>query len=180
MADLYRAVAGTLIKSGIDSGGGFISVSGMDSVLAGGRMLVTSIRVNRQQEIQFLKTLSSAFYIYAFGESPGSVNVGGLIFFRDCNGSGFSGISALNAYYETNNAYAKGGMVGVAVGGASFPCLLSAFSISGDMTPYNYVSFSMGFTMVPRSSGGDGGGDSDHNSLTSGTLSTGSLGSVSL
>lgn len=121
-------------------------------------MLVTSVRVNRQQEVQFLKTLSSAFYIYAFGESPGSVNVGGLIFFRECGGNIAGTIADLNAYYESHNAYARGTVVGVAVGGASFPCLLTAMSISGDMTPYNYVSFSLGFTFVPRSSQGGGTG----------------------
>lgn len=158
MADLYKAVAGTLIKSEV-GGGGFISISGMNSLLNGGRMLVTSVRVNRQQDVQFLKTLSSVFYIYAFGEAPGSVNVGGLIFFRECGGNVSGVIQEVNAFYEANNAYARGSILGVAVGGASFPCLLTALSFSGDMTPYNYISFSLGFTLVPRSgSGGDAPG----------------------
>lgn len=134
-------------------------------------MLVTSVRVNRQEDVQFLKTLSSAFFIYAFGEAPGSVNVGGLIFFRECGGAISGTIGELNSFYEENCAYARGSIIGVAIGGASFPCLLTALSISGDMTPYNYVSFSLGFTLVPRSSGGAAGGGLQ----TSGGLNTGSL-----
>lgn len=150
MADLYRAKAGTLIKSsvGVPS---FVSVEGLDTLLRGGRMLGTSFRLDRGQEVQFLKTLSHLYYIYAFGEAPGKIMVGGLVFFADCTDPSGNAqiIGDINKFYDENNAYDRQGPIRIAAGGASFSCLLTNLSISGDMTPYNYASFSMAFTFIP-------------------------------
>lgn len=151
MADLFKSVSGSVIKSGVSSPT-FITVDGLDGLLKGGKLLLTSIRIDRAQDVQFLKTLSNLYYIYAFGEAPGKVNISGLLFFSDCGSKSISGgsIGQINSFYESNNAYSKKGTIQISGGdGMSFKTILTGLSISGDMTPYNYASFSLSFSLIP-------------------------------
>jgi hypothetical protein len=150
MSDLYKSVSGAVIKSGV-SNPSFLSVDGMDGILRGGKMLLTSIRIDRAQDVQFLKTLANLYYIYAFGEAPGKVQVGGLLFFADCGSKSVNGnsVGEINSFYEGNNAYAKDSSIRIAGGGVSLNCILTGMSVAGDMNAYNYASFSMSFTMIP-------------------------------
>lgn len=159
MADLYEAQAGTVIKSVVTSPA-FISIDGFDSAIRGGKILMTSLRIERGQGVQVLRTLGNLYYIYAFGETPGRVMVGGMMFFSDCRSGAGSPLAEVNAYYTANNAYNRQEPVTIAAGGAAFSCILTNLSISGDMTPFNYASFSLSFVLMPASSGGDspGGG----------------------
>ena len=114
-------------------------------------MLATSLKIDRGEDIQYLKTLSNLYFIYSFGEAPGKIMVGGLIFFTDCTSS--TGrtqiIGDLNNYYETYRAYRHQGTIKIAASGASFNTILTNLSISADMTPYNFASFSLAFALVP-------------------------------
>lgn len=150
MADLFKSSSGSVVKSTTGSPS-FLQVDGLD--LNGGMMMLTSLRIDRGQDIQVLKTLSNLYYLYAFGESPGRVLVGGLIFFTNCGAKSTTGemVGKINSYYDANNAYAKRGPTRIAGGGVSFRCVLNGLSISGDMTPYNYASFSLSFTLIPSS-----------------------------
>ena len=80
------------------------------------------------------------------------MQVGGILFFADCasRSVNWSSIYIVNGYYESNNAYRRQGLIRIAGVGASFRCILTSFSISGQMTAYNYASFSLGFTLVPK------------------------------
>lgn len=149
MADLYKSSSGAVVKTSVGSPS-FISVDGFDSLLRGGKMLLTSIKIDRAQEVQIIKTLSNLYYIYAFGEAPGRVMIGGMIFFADCGSGSVSGdiIGKLNKAYDSNNAYAKSS-VKISGGGATFNTILTGFSVSGDMNPYNQAAFSLSFTIVP-------------------------------
>lgn len=139
-----------MVKSSVGAPS-FISVDGFDGLLRGGRLLGTSFKLDRGQEVQFLKTLSHLYYIYAFGESPGKVMIGGLLFFADCSDPSGNAkiIGDLNTFYEENNAYDRPTPIRIAAGNASFRCLLTNFSVSGDMNPYNFASFSLAFTLIP-------------------------------
>ena len=149
MADLFRAKAGTLIKNNVQSAG-FVSVEGLDALLKGGKMLGTSFKLDRGQDILTLKTLSNLYYLYSFGEAPGRIMVGGLLFFADCtSGTNTSVIGDINAFYEQNNAWARSTPIRIAAGGAVFRCLLSNLSVSADTNPYNYASFSLAFQLIP-------------------------------
>jgi hypothetical protein len=150
MSDLYKSVAGTVVRTKVDSPS-FVSVDGMDGILRGGKMLLTSIRVDRAQDVQFLKTLSNLYYIYAFGEAPGKVQIGGLLFFADCESKSIDGSSVgeINKFYEEKNVYANNGSIRIAGGGVSLNCVLTGLSVAADMNAYNYASFSMAFTMIP-------------------------------
>jgi hypothetical protein len=148
MSDLFQSRAGAVIRSNVESPA-FVSVTGLDEMLRGGKMLLTSIRIDRGQGVQILRTLGNLYYIYAFGEEPGKVMIGGLVFFSDCSGDNGQIIKRINDYYDANNVYNKRGPVSIAAGGAAFNCLLTNLSIAGDMTPYNYASFSLSFILMP-------------------------------
>lgn len=114
-------------------------------------MLLTSIKIDRAQEVQIVKTLSNLYYIYAFGESPGRVLVGGLLFLADCGSKSVTGriIGDLNSAYEAKCAYANSQPVRISGGGAVFRTILTGFSVSGDMSPNNQAAFSLSFTIIP-------------------------------
>jgi hypothetical protein len=151
MADLYTASAGTLITSRVSSPA-FISADALDDLLDGGFMMATSFRIDRGQDVQILKTLSNLYYVYAFGEAPGKILIGGLLFFSDCTDpSGQSDIiEQLNSYFDQNNIYDLNSPVTISIGGATYQALLTNLSVAADMTPYNYASFSLGFTLLPK------------------------------
>ncbi len=150
MADLYKSSAGAIVKSTVGSPS-FISVDGFDGLLRGGKMLVTSIKIDRAQEVQIIKTLSNLYYIYAFGESPGRVMIGGMIFFANCGSRSVTGdiVGQLNSTYESKCAYNNSSPVRISGGGATFRTILTGFSISGDMNPHNQAAFSLSFTTIP-------------------------------
>lgn len=151
MSSLYKAVGGSVIRSQLSSPT-FISVDGMDSLLRGDKMMLTSIRINRSQDVLLVKTLANLYYIYSFGEAPGKVEIGGLMFFADCRSNSVDGsaIGMLNDYYDQNNAYAKDTPVRIAGGGVSFSCILQGFSVNAEMNEFNYAAFSMSFILVPK------------------------------
>ncbi len=151
MADIYKSVAGAVVRSQAVAPS-FISIEGLD--FEGSKLLLTSISITKAQEVQFLKTLGKLYYIYAFGESPGSVQIGGLLFFTGCeskNGAATNtGIADVLRFYEESNAYAKGSPIRISGGGVSFRCILNGMAINGDMNAYNYASFSLSFTIIPE------------------------------
>lgn len=114
-------------------------------------MLVTSIKIDRSQDIQIIKTLSNLYYLYAFGEAPGRVMVAGMVFFADCGSRSVNGsiIGNLNSLYDSKCAYNNSSPVRIAGGGVSFRTALVGFSVSSEMNPYNQASFSLSFTIIP-------------------------------
>lgn len=150
MADLFRANAGTLIRNQVRTAS-FISIDGLDALLRGGRMLGTSFRLDRGQDFQMLKTLSNVYYTYSFGEAPGKISVGGLLFFAECGNTGLntSVVGDINSFYENNNSYNRLEPVRIACGGASFRTLLTNLSVASDSNPQNYASFNLSFTLIP-------------------------------
>lgn len=152
MSDLFQSSSGAVVKTSV-GGASFISVDGFDQILRGGKMLLTSIKIDRAQDVQIIKTLSNLYYLYAFGESPGRVMIGGFMFLANCGSRSVSGeiLGQLNSAYESKNAYNSSQPVRIAGGGVSFKTVLTGFSVSGDMNPSNQAAFSLSFTIIPSS-----------------------------
>lgn len=151
MSNLYKATAGSVVRDQVSSPS-FLSVDGFDGQLRGGKMIATAFHVDRGQGWQMMKTLSNAIYTYAFGEDPGKIRVGGLLFLVNCGSAGASAraIGDVNAYYEKSNMYARKGPVRVAADGASYRTYLTEMSIVLEQNQYNYGSFSLGFLLIPE------------------------------
>ena len=132
MSDLFRARAGTLIRSTVSSPR-FITVDGLDEMLRGGKMLGTSFRLDRGQDVLPLKTLNNLYYLYAFGESPGKILIGGLIFFSNCLSTSDQSqvIKDLNSYYKGNNAFTKPTPTRITVSSSS-----DSSNVIGDLNSY--------------------------------------------
>lgn len=149
MADLYKSRPGALVKTSIPTPT-FLTVQGLK--LSGGKIMATSFKLDRSQDVQHQKTLSKDLYSYAFGESMGRVQVGGLLFFGQCGGgaSSAAAIGVVNSFFNANNIYTKKGPVICTVGsGNSFKCYLENLSVNGEAGPYNMGSFNFGFSTIP-------------------------------
>jgi len=147
MADIFQAKRGTVIRAD-QSAKAIVSLSGLNT--SGTLLMLTEVQANRAQVVQYLKTLDAQNYGYAWGEGPGQIRVSGLIFFVDgCEVSG-DGPQILNSYYDENNVY-NGEAQQLSIGSASFIGYLERLQIGAESNEYNYGSFSLEFTILPKS-----------------------------
>jgi hypothetical protein len=149
MSDIFQAKRGTVVRSSTSQGAGLVSLGGLDSSTL---LMLTDVQANRNQITQYIKTLDTANYGYAWGEGPGSIRVSGLIFFMDgCEPSG-QGAEIINSYYDQNNVYtADGNEQVLTIGGASFRGYLEKLQIGAEQNEYNFGTFSLEFTILPKS-----------------------------
>jgi len=146
MAAILRSTPGAVSVENID-GPQYLSVSGVPGAPSAG-MIISGVRVSRKESLSFIRTLGGQVYSYAFGESPGSLSVSGIIFFLNSCGSGLANFKRINDAYEARRAY-KGGPLFVGVGGASFKCALSGVDFGADAGPFPDGRFTMSFTILP-------------------------------
>jgi len=154
MSSIFQAKRGTIVSVPVDGGVamGFIMLSGFDSNLFSSLLMITEVRTNRSQVVQYLKTLDTSNFGYAWGEGPGQIMVSGLIFFVDpsCQITG-EGVANINQYYDENNVYSSDGQEKILViGNASFRGYLEKLQITAEQNEFNYGSFSLEFTTLPK------------------------------
>ena len=170
MADIYKSTPGALIKQQVKQPA-FLT---LDGLALGDVALITSFRVDRSQDVQHVKTLSRNIYSYAFGESIGKVQIGGMLFLSTCDVRTSSGISNLNDFYSKYNLYTRGSALTCTIGSStSFRCYLENISISLEASAYNSGSFGLGFSVV--SSAGKGAEGKNNGGLKTGELKPVSL-----
>lgn len=146
MADIFQAKRGTVIRSQ-QSAKGLVNLSGLTT--SGTLLMLTDVQANRAQVVQYIKTLDTSNFGYAWGEGPGQIRVSGLIFFMSgCQLSG-SGPAIVNGYYSSNNVY-NGKEQTLQIGSASFIGYLEKMQISAEQNEYNYGTFSLEFTILPK------------------------------
>lgn len=154
MANIYKSIPGTLIKQQVKQPA-FLTVEGL---ALGDVALATSFRVDRAQDVQHVKTLSRDIYSYAFGESIGKIQIGGMLFLATCSGKSATSISDINEFYSNNNIYTKGSSLTCTIGsGTSFKCYLENISVSIEASAYNSGSFGLGFSVLSSDDKGAGG-----------------------
>jgi len=150
MADIYNSTPGTLVKTTTDNPA-FLTLEGLD---LGNVALATSFRVDRAQDVQHVKTLSKDIYSYAFGESMGKIQIGGMLFYANCDEKNRTQIKDINDFYANNNLYNKGSALNCTIGGStSFRCYLENISIALEASPYNFATFGLGLSVIPNNRG---------------------------
>jgi hypothetical protein len=128
-----------------------MSVSGVP-IFSSGSILLASVQVSRQESLQHIKTMTNNVYTYAFGELPGSMQIGGIIIFVNaCGGAGGS-MSTPNNFYDQKRAY-RGLTVYVGVGGVGFRACLTNLILQAEAGPFPHGRFTLGFTVLPRQGG---------------------------
>ena len=146
MADIFTAVRGTVVKSS-DSAMGLAGLSIGDSSL----LIITSVAIQRNQVTQYVKTLDSSTFGYAWGEGPGRIIIGGIIFLvpsGSCSSVTGDGISAVNSFYSENNVYVKSGPVALSLGNSTFLGYLEVMNIAAEMNEYNFANFSLELAII--------------------------------
>jgi hypothetical protein len=126
----------------------FIRLQEIDDFRLNGRLIATSLKLDRAQIVQSIKSLRNIIYLYAFGETLIKCNVGGYLFINNCGQQ--EGIQILNDFYEQNNIYARTTPLGLTIGQVFFQGFLESMSLAGENNPYNYIAFSFGFSLLPK------------------------------
>lgn len=147
MATIFTAIRGTVIKSS-EQGMGLATLPFAN----GSTAIVTGITISRNQVTQYVKTLDSATFGYAWGEGPGKIVITGVIFLGvNCQTADASGLYDLMNFYDTNNVYKKGKPVSVGLGSVALLGYLEAMTFSADMNEYNFANFSLEFVVISSS-----------------------------
>jgi hypothetical protein len=146
MANLFVAKRGALMRDDPDKTPSLMTIDGID--MASALMLVTLIQIERNQVTQYIKTLDSMNFGYAWGEGPGVISVAGLIFFSGiCDASPKMKIVD---FYEANNVYTKGAPIEVSISDYTTEGYLESLQISAEQNEYNYGTFTLRFTILPQ------------------------------
>lgn len=143
MADLYKGIRGTVVKS--TDATGFASLDGLTS---GQFLIITSFSVTRNQVTQYVKTLDDKVFGYAWGEGVGQIQVGGIIFIADCETPNSSGFSQVDGFYSSKNVYKSSGPITLSIGDKTFLGYLENMTISAEMNEFNFGQFSLTFSII--------------------------------
>lgn len=150
MADFYSYKPGTLITIPSSNQGG-ASILSLSDLFPSPLLVGTTFNLDRTQDVEYQKTLTGLIYAYAFGEAVGRLQIGGLLFFESCDGSGGgqAAIKVINDYYDKNNVYARTSPIVAGIGGVSFSCYLETLSANLESSEFNYGSFNLMFSKLP-------------------------------
>ena len=101
---VFASQPGTLKVLQIDRGaGGLVQLEGATGGAALTTVLITELSAAHAVLVQFRQTLKDAIYVYSFGDRMGTINVGGLCFFRLCDEeNAYQGWKEVIEFYRSN------------------------------------------------------------------------------
>jgi hypothetical protein len=90
--------------------------------------IVTRLTVSEQSNLQFLHTLGSQIFIYAFGDRIGQIGLAGLSFACACPDDGSLGIEKMLLWYRARRAAKRQTPVRVIIGRQAIEGFVTQFS----------------------------------------------------
>lgn len=85
--------------------------------------IITSLRLDQKENVQFSQALNNKTYVYAFGSRVGTVDISGMVCTdgaSQCDGGEIATLSDLLAAYKANKASARGSeVINIAVAGSA-------------------------------------------------------------
>lgn len=131
-----------------------LTVKGPGGNLTGqSTVVVTSIGVSQNVNIQFMPSLQSVLYIYSFGDRQGEIKVSGVAFDRNCDSEeSNAGVNFALSYYDDNRAVTEGKIMTVIIGNKTLQGFLTGMNIQTADTVYRTHSFSYTIATVPETS----------------------------
>jgi len=144
MADIFKATRGTVMKSS-DGAMGILTLSLAPSDF----LIFTGVAIQRNQVTQYVKTLDSSIYGYAWGEGPGRIIISGIIFLNpNCAATSGDGVGVVNEFYTSSNVYAQSGPISVSLGSTTFLGYLEGMNISAEMNEFNFANFTLEMSII--------------------------------
>lgn len=142
----------------IDLGGGapgVLSIKGPGGELTRKEeVIVTSIGVGQQVNIQFAPSLQKVIYVYSFGDRIGQVAINGVAFDKTCNKrSGYVGAKTILDYYEDSRAIDEGRIIKISLGGRTFQGYLTAMDLRTSSPELKLMGFTLTVIIVPEQAG---------------------------
>ena len=119
------------------------------SIASSDYLILTGVQIQRNQVTQYVKTLDSSIFGYAWGEGPGRIVISGIIFLNtNCKESTADGIAAVNNYYSSNNVSKKSGPIAVSFGAVTLLGYLEVMNISAEMNEFNFANFTLEMSII--------------------------------
>lgn len=109
-----------LVDAGVQGNARLVNLDGDAAIgFDADRSIITQLSLSQEANVQFLHTLGSHIYIYAFGDRIGSVGLGGISFSGDCDVPGLEqahGGELMLAWYRRHRVSRRRSPVRVMVG----------------------------------------------------------------
>lgn len=155
MSKLIQSQPGMVQVVDLNSGGapGVLSIEGNGKLESLTGVVITSIGVNQQVNIQFAPSLQKIIYAYSFGDRMGAVEVSGIAFNKVCQGgnsAGYVGASNLFKYYDKNRAVNEGRLMKVSIGKLALQGFLTSSRLSTASPEFKTMGFTLEIVSVPK------------------------------
>lgn len=116
-------------------------------------VIVTSVGVKQDVNIQFSPSLKKVVYVYSFGDRPGNCTVQGLAFHRTCekkNSKGWAGTKSLMDYYDRNRAVTEDRLMKLTIGDWSVQGYLIRVNMSIEEPMFKTMGFTLTMIVIPK------------------------------
>ena len=152
MAELIMSRRGEVAVMPTDSTLARIKVRGFNPVNA----IIESIGIGLAVNVQFMKSLDEAVYVYSFGDEMGNVKVSGKAFAKSCEArSAGDGLSSIFDYYQRHRASKRKAPVHIALPDSAIT--MQGFLIGSHMALtdpiFGFWSFDLSFVMLSTEQG---------------------------
>lgn len=120
-------------------------------------MILTSVAISQQANVQLAPTLLNSLYIYSFGDQIGSIRVGGVGFNKPCNetaqrppsADGFAGLQSIYDYYEQKSLARTLQPIVLSLGTFTIRCFMLGFQITTESPQLSFMRFMLDLIVPP-------------------------------
>jgi hypothetical protein len=114
------------------------------------RSIVTRLTVAQQVNVQFLHTIGSMIYVYAFGDRMGQVSLSGLSFACACPGGADLGAEKMLLWYKKYRASKRSAPVRLTIGKTVLEGFVTGFSEDVVDPSLNLVQWGVQMATLPE------------------------------
>jgi len=154
MAKLFITNAGKVGKIMVGGLPAIVTVAGFSPTAA----IITNVGVGQGANVQIQPSLAGSLYVYAFGDSMGSIRLGGMSFIaKVCSGGGGGsqkdGIKELMEFYAANRVSRSLKHINVTIGATVFKGFLLKMQMQIQDAENRFFTWTMDIAAIPNFEG---------------------------
>jgi hypothetical protein len=112
------------------------------------RSIITKVEVAESVSRHIATSFGNMITVYALGDRPGEITIGGLLFMEDCNQVN-SGFDLLYDFYRNNRLTRRNAAMRIVIGSKVFRSLMRSIVFGGVDSAYGMAQFSLNFDYLP-------------------------------
>jgi hypothetical protein len=112
------------------------------------RSIITKVEVAESVSRHIATSFGNMITVYALGDRPGEITIGGLLFMEDCNQVN-SGFDSLYDFYRNNRLTRRNAAMRIVIGSKVFRSLMRSIVFGGVDSAYGMAQFSLSFDYLP-------------------------------